>query len=177
MARGDHKLGEDPLRTWVATVEAAHRVRLPRDVADVVSWLNAQTGGVEVVATPGPAGGLLIQPLATHREHVQRLTQALRESAPTESDADQSWMNVARLLASAWAMTISFDEAGRFSFKLPEPPRRLRLLPGAGGTVVVFGFGPVLEIWEASKWYEHVRATAARKSAAMSEALEDLGQR
>lgn len=177
MARGDHKIGQDPFRTWIATVEAAHRVRLPRAVADIVSWLTADAGGVEVVATPGPAGGVLMQPLAAHREEVQRLTRALRDSPPTESEADQRWMNMARLLATAWAMTISFDEAERFNFKIPEPPRRMQLLPGAGGTVVVFGFGQILEIWDASRWYEHVRTTAARKSAAMSEALEDLGQR
>jgi hypothetical protein len=85
-------------------------------------------------------------------------------------------MDIARLLATAWAMTVGF-EAGRFSIKLPEPARRMQLLPEAGGTVVVFGFGEILEMWDGSKWYEHVRATAARKSGAMSEALEDLGQR
>ncbi len=53
----------------------------------------------------------------------------------------------------------------------------MQLLPGAGGTVVVFGFGQILVIWDASKWYDHVRATAARMSAAVSEALEDIEQR
>jgi hypothetical protein len=44
----------------------------------------------------------------------------------------------------------------------------------AQGTVVVFGTGEILEIWEASKWYEHLPPTAERKSAAISEAVEDL---
>jgi len=65
----------------------------------------------------------------------------------------------------------------RFSVTLPEPPRRALQLPQAGGTVVVFGFGEVLEIWDALKWHDHVRALAKRKVAAISEALEDLGQR
>jgi DNA-binding transcriptional regulator/RsmH inhibitor MraZ len=60
---------------------------------------------------------------------------------------------------------------------LPEPPRRAQQVPQSGGVVVVFGFGNILEIWDALKWHDHVRETAKRRVAAISEALEDLGQR
>jgi DNA-binding transcriptional regulator/RsmH inhibitor MraZ len=37
--------------------------------------------------------------------------------------------------------------------------------------VVVFGFGNILEIWDVLKWHDHVRETAKRRVAAISEAL------
>jgi DNA-binding transcriptional regulator/RsmH inhibitor MraZ len=83
---------------------------------------------------------------------------------------------VARLLATVWLISVNV-EASRISITLPEPPRRAQQVPQAGGAVVVFGFGHILEIWDALKWHDHVRATAKRKTAAISEALEDLGQR
>jgi DNA-binding transcriptional regulator/RsmH inhibitor MraZ len=43
--------------------------------------------------------------------------------------------------------------------------------------VVVFGFGSILEIWDALKWHDHVRGMAKRKAAAIAEALEELEQR
>jgi DNA-binding transcriptional regulator/RsmH inhibitor MraZ len=68
-------------------------------------------------------------------------------------------------------------EASRISITLPEPPRRAQQVPQSGGVVVVFGFGNILEIWDALKWHDHVRAMAKKKTVAISEALEDLGQR
>jgi hypothetical protein len=46
-----------------------------------------------------------------------------------------------------------------------------------GGIAVVFGFGEILEVWDAAKRHEHVRAVAKTKRSAISEAIEDLGQR
>ena len=85
-------------------------------------------------------------------------------------------MDVARLLATAWLVRVDV-ESSRISITLPEPPRRAQQVPQSGGVVVVFGFGNILEIWDALKWHDHVRETAKRRVAAISEALEDLGQR
>ncbi len=176
MSRSDHKLTGDPFRTWVLTVEAAHRIRLPREIAGVVSWLDTQGDGIECVGVPGPEGGVQVQPLASHEDEVRRMTEALAGTPPRFSEADQKWMDVSRLLATVWALTIRF-ESSRFSITVPEPPRRAQILPQSGGMVVVFGFGEILEIWDAAKWHEHVRAVAKRKAAALAEALEDIGQR
>ena len=177
MTRGDHKLTTSaPFWTWVATVEAAHRVRLPREVAGAVSWLNAGAQPPECVGVPGRVGGVQVQPLATHEEEVRRFTEALGDTPASSSDAAQDWMDVARLLATVWTINIS-SESGRFSLTLPEPARRMELLPRAGGTVVVFVFGDVLEVWDASRWHERVRGTAARKEAAIAAAIEDLQRR
>jgi hypothetical protein len=95
---------------------------------------------------------------------------------PSASESPRKWVDVARLLATAWLFPVNI-EASRISITLPEPPRRSQQVPQSGGAVVVFGFGNILEIWDALKWHDHVRATAKRKAAAISEALEDLGQR
>lgn len=42
---------------------------------------------------------------------------------------------------------------------------------------MVFGFGEILEVWEAANWYEYVRTVARTKLSAVSEAIEDLEQR
>jgi DNA-binding transcriptional regulator/RsmH inhibitor MraZ len=47
----------------------------------------------------------------------------------------------------------------------------------SGRTVVVFGFGKILEVWDAAKWHDYVRAVAKTKLSAVSEAIEDLGNR
>jgi DNA-binding transcriptional regulator/RsmH inhibitor MraZ len=110
-----------------------------------------------------------------HQEDVRRLTEAMANT-PRPSDSTEKWIDVGRFLATAWPIPINI-EANRISITLPEPARRARQLPQAGGTVVVFGFGEIFEIWDALKWHEHVRATASRKDAAISEAREDLRQR
>jgi hypothetical protein len=60
---------------------------------------------------------------------------------------------------------------------LPEAARRAKLVPQYGGIAVIFGFGGILEIWDALDWNAHVRLTAKRKVAAIADALEDIGNR
>ncbi|MCA1560363.1 MAG: hypothetical protein LC804_08895 [Acidobacteria bacterium] len=117
-----------------------------------------------------------ILPLAAHEDEVRRMTEALAGTPPSFSEADQKWMDASRLVATVWGLTIRL-EASRFSITVPEPPRRAQLLPQSGGTVVVFGFGEILGIWDAAKWHEYIRAVARRKTAAISEALEDIERR
>jgi|GEM_PF-1625236 DNA-binding transcriptional regulator/RsmH inhibitor MraZ len=177
MPRGDQKIRGDPFRTWTVTVDEKNRVRLPLvEIRTVVPWIDLKTGQIECVGMPGPSGGIQVAPLTDYRQDVLPFAEAIAETPPSVSESPQKWVEVARLLATAWLVPVSV-EASRISITLPEPPRRAQQVPQAGGVVVVFGFGNILEIWDALKWHDHVRATANRKVAAISEALEDLGQR
>lgn len=175
MPRRNQAIPGDPFRTWVREVDQNNRVRLPLEIGSVVRWIAKRRGQFECIGRLGPLGGVQLTPLAMHQEDVRRLTEAMANT-PRPSDSTEKWMDVGRFLATAWPMPINI-EANRISITLPEPARRAQQLPQAGGTVVVFGFGGIFEIWDALKWHEHVRATARRKDAAISEAREDLGQR
>jgi DNA-binding transcriptional regulator/RsmH inhibitor MraZ len=176
MPRGDHKLADGPFGIWVVGVEKQHRVRLPLEIRTTVPWLNTESGTIDCVGTPGPAGGLQLEPLVSHESLQREFTEALGDTPGQSSESGEKWVDIARLLATSWRITISI-ESGRVSIPLPEPTRRTRQLPGAGGTVVVFGFGEILEIWDAAKWHEYVRAVAKTKLSAVSEAIEDLRHR
>lgn len=176
MSRGDQEISDEPFRTWVLTVDAKNRVRLPLEIGTVVPWIDLKAARIECASMPGPAGGIQIVPLADHRQDVQPFAEAMTETPPSASESPERWVDVARLLATAWPLQVNV-EAGRISITLPEPLRTAQQVPQTGGVVVVFGLGSILEIWDAQKWHEHVRATARRKAAAVSEALEDLRQR
>jgi DNA-binding transcriptional regulator/RsmH inhibitor MraZ len=176
MPRGTYKIDDDPFGTWVVSVDEYNRVRLPLEIRTVVPWIELKTGQIECIGMPGPWGGVQVTPLTDHRQDVRRFTDAVAETPPSASESPQEWVNVARFLATAWLVPINI-EASRISITLPEPPRRALQVPQSGGAVVVFGFGDILEIWDALKWHDHVRGTAKRRAAAISEALEDLGQR
>ena len=176
MPRGDQKILEDPFRTWVLTVDEYNRVRIPLEIRTIVPWIDAKTGQIECVAMPGPAGGLQVVPLPDHKAEVMPLIEALAVTQPKTLESNRSWVDAARLLATAWLIQVNV-EASRVSITLPESPRRAQQVPQSGGAVVVFGFGNILEIWDALKWHDHVRVTAKRKAAAISDAIEDLAQR
>ena len=177
VSRGSQKILDGPFRTWLVTVEENNRIRLPLvEVRTVVPWIDLKTSQIECVGTPGPCGGIQLTPLADHQLDVRSFAEAIGETLPTAAESPQNWVEVARLLATTWLIPVNI-EASRISFTLPEPPRRAQQVPQSGGLVTVFAFGNILEIWDALKWHDHVRATSKRKAAAMSEALEDLGQR
>ena len=176
MPRGGQKTRGDPFQTWVVTVDEKNRVRLPREVGAVVPWIDLKARQIECVGMPGPWGGMQVAPLTDHRQDLLPFAEAVAEVRPSASESPLKWVDVARLLATAWLLPVNV-ETSRVSITLPESPRRAQQVPQAGGVVVVFGLGNILEIWDALKWHEHVRTTAKRKAAAISEALEDLKQR
>jgi len=157
-------------------VDKYNRIRLPLEIRTVVPWIDKKAGQIECVGMPGPSGGIQIAPLADHRQDVLPLAEAVAGTPLSASESSEKWVEVARLLATAWLVRVDV-EATRISITLPEPPRRAQQVPQSGGVAVVFGFGNMLEIWDALKWHDHVRETAQRRVAAISEALEDLGQR
>jgi hypothetical protein len=176
MSRGDYKIAGGPFEIWIAEVEDQNRIRLPIEIRTTVPWIKAESGTIECVGIPGSAGGVQLEPLATHEALRNPFIEALGDAPPLSSESGKKWVEAARLLATSWRMTVSI-ESSRISITLPEPTRRAQQLPGAGGTVVVFGFGEILEIWDAVKWHDHVRAVAKTKLSAVSEAIEDLGHR
>jgi hypothetical protein len=177
MPRGDSKIVGTPYRIWTLEVDKQQRVRVPLSEARaIIQWINSEPGPIECVATPGPAGGLQIEPAASQETLRQAYNEALGDSPAKSSESGEEWMDVARLLATTWRIPISI-ESGRISITLPEPVRRTLLVPGAGGIAVVFGFGGVLEVWHAAKWHDHVQAIAKTKLSAVSEAIEGLQDR
>jgi DNA-binding transcriptional regulator/RsmH inhibitor MraZ len=177
MPRGDHKIEGTPYRIWLVEIDPHNRVRLPlTEVRVLVPWLKSESGSVDCVGTPGPAGGVQIEPFAAHETLGRSYTEALGATAAQSSEAGQKWVDMARLLATSWRITISI-ETGRINITLPEPMRRAQLIPPAGGLAVVFGFGEILEVWDAVKWHDHVRAVAKMKLSAFSQAVEDLRDR
>ncbi|HYK02391.1 MAG TPA: hypothetical protein VE974_11600 [Thermoanaerobaculia bacterium] len=174
MARGDHKVEEAFGRFLVATVDIQQRVRVPLELGKAVSWLNASPGAVvECAASPGSAGGIRLEPLGNWQARHERFETALqRRGNPTSLDAAENWVELARLLVTTWRVTINVEET-RYSFTIPEPVRRTQLLPSAKGTVVVFGFGEIFEIWEAAAWFSRVR-TLKGNPGAIADAFDDI---
>ena len=176
MPRGEHKIADDPYDIWILEVDEHNRVRLPLEIRSIVPWLKSESGAIECVGSPGPRGGVQIEPLATHEELRHGFIEALGHTPPLSLNSGHKWVETARLLATSWRMTVSIEKS-QIRITLSEPIRRAQQLPGAGGIVVAFAFGEILEIWDAAKWHEHVRVIAKTKLSAVSEAIEDLGHR
>jgi len=157
-------------------VEDQNRVRLLLEVQTVVPWLKSEPSPIDCIGTLGTSGGIQIEPFSTHEPLRNQFAQALGIAPPRSTESGDRWVDAARLLATSWRMSARV-ESSRISITLPEPVRRAGLLPGIGGLVVVFGFGEILEIWDAIKWHEHLRTASRRRLAAISDAIEDLENR
>jgi DNA-binding transcriptional regulator/RsmH inhibitor MraZ len=176
MPRRESRIEGNPYAVWPVEVEDQNRIRLSLQIQAIVPWLKSESNRVDCIASPGPAGGVQLEPVSIYEKLRQPFNEGLRNEAPHGSESSRKWVDAARLLASSWQMSISI-ESGRLSLTLPEPIRRAGLLPGVDGFVVVFGFGDILEIWEVTKWYEHVRALAKTRQSVVSEAIEALEDR
>jgi hypothetical protein len=176
MSRGDHKIEGAPYSIWVEKVEQQSRIRLPKEIEDVVPWLRSKPGTIDCVGSPGPAGGLQIELFAAHDNLRSGFIKELGDASAASLESGERWIEAARLLATSWRIAVNV-ESNRVSIPLPEPIRRALRLPGAGGTVVVFGFGEIVEVWDAVIWHEYVRGLAKAKISVVSEAIEDIGHR
>jgi DNA-binding transcriptional regulator/RsmH inhibitor MraZ len=143
------------------------------DAKATVRWLGVEIGALECVATPASPGGLLIEPAEEYNTLRNEFIEALGTTVPEPLDAGEQWVNAARLLATAWRMTVNV-EAKHISVTVPEPARHALQLKATDASVVVFGFGGILEIWEASKWHEHVHSFARERRTVVIRAIEDL---
>jgi hypothetical protein len=178
MPRGDHKTTDDmPYRVWLVLVDPSHRIRIPlAEVKAVVPWVTSESEPIDCIASLGPAGGIQVEPAASYEAMEGSYVGALGDAPPQSAESGQTWVEMARLLATSWRMTISI-ESSRINITLPEPVRKAKQVPEAGGLAVVFGFGGILEVWDAAKWHDHVRMIAKTKLPALSAALEYLRNR
>jgi hypothetical protein len=177
MSRGDHKISDTPYQVWLVHVDPGHRIRIAlAEVQAVVPWITSESEPIDCVATPGPAGGIQVEPAAAYETLGDSYIDALGDAPPQSAESGQPWVEMARLLATSWRITISI-ESSRINITLPEPVRKAKQVPEAGGLAVVFGFGGILEVWDAAKWHEHVRTIAKTKGSAFSAALEYLRNR
>jgi DNA-binding transcriptional regulator/RsmH inhibitor MraZ len=124
----------------------------------------------------GPIGGIQVESIEAHDSARQALIDAVGTEVPRTSESDRLWVDAARLLATSWEMTITIENR-QARVTLPEPAREILRLPGAGASVVVFGFGEILEIWSAVDWEEHVRGLAKAKSSLIAESIRQLQDR
>jgi hypothetical protein len=177
MPRGDYRIEGMPYRVWHLEVDPSNRLRVPlAEIQAIVPWLKGESQALDCVAIPGPSGGVQVEPFVAHEMRARSYTEALGDFSPRSAESGQSWVETARLLATSWRVTISV-ESSRINITLPEPVRRAKQVPEAGGLAVVFGFGEILEIWDAVKWHDHVRSVAKTKLFAFSQAIEDIRDR
>lgn len=176
MPRGSYRIASGPFAIWTARVIEQNRIRLPLEIQGVVPWLSGQVGTVDCAGVLGPIGGVQLQPLAEYEKIHGSFIESLGENVPMLSDAGKPWVKIARLLATTWRIPLHI-ESTRVTITLPEPARRAVQLPDSGGVVVVFGFGEILEVWDAPRWHDHVREVAKDKSSLLSSGIDDLQDR
>jgi hypothetical protein len=137
-----------------------HRVRLPIDFAEYVSWARAVgSTGVECVATVGEWGQLQLWQAAPEEEIVRQITEGLHAMDRASGDTSvESSIQLLRMATTAWPVTISFDAKNRrYTVVLPKETRDLELAPIPNGPAVIFAAPDILEVWRAPAWVEHVR--------------------
>jgi hypothetical protein len=175
--RGTEKNAGTPYRIWTATVEAQNRVRVSlTEISEIVTWITTKSGAIDCFGMPGAAGGVQFQPMETAEDVQREFLESLGQHDAGGSDAGEKWVDAARLFATVWPASISVENS-RISLTLPEPARRALQLPGVGETAVVFGFGRILEVWIAPRWYDHVRELSRQRVSLLARAMDDLGQR
>jgi hypothetical protein len=156
MARGVIAFPPGPPTVRTYKVTEGNRIRISReDLEGLVPWLSGET--VERVAVLGPRGGITV----TSPEAV---TEALTRLGPDdlgEESAGTRRGDYARFLGMRWPLAFTFESQGkgnRYTITLPEGARRLGLLPGPEGEVVVFISGSIFEIWDKDQWLTNVKA-------------------
>jgi hypothetical protein len=162
-----------PFQRWVRTVDKGHRLRLPKDLALMLSWLSVDSERVDCVCTVGAVGGIRIVP-ATLVEPTRRSLEArISGKVASPRDGGSAWLALARYLATTWVVPVAIEES-RFTLTLPEDVRKLGLAPNQGEVAIAFAVTDILEIWRAESWCEHVRESASSIDDLKINALEAL---
>ncbi len=161
----------------VTKVDAQSRIRLPTPIGLIVPWLTHGSGGlIECRLTVGAAGGAQVATAEFWNRRFRAVSTRAKSRKAGALDGGAVWVRYSRFLASSWPLTIRAEKS-RFSFTLPEDPRKLGLVPEANERAVVFGLGGLLEIWKADEWLKHVRSVAPEIEALHHRALEELAER
>jgi len=107
----------------------------------------------------GVRGGVeLIAP----NEHDRLLDVARRiaDRGLSRVDLNSAVGDYSRVLSMRWSVRID----GQKRLTIPEEVRKLGLLPGHRGHVVVWAFAGVVELWQMESWLELTTRLAARPS-------------
>lgn len=162
MARGTRSVDAEGSLVSVVTVAEGHRLTIPGSIQEAVGWLRSVKTSV-----PGVMGWILGVPAL-------RLLPAGKK-AEADSLAGDAGEEVAisledrrRLLASRWECRL--ERHGQvFRLTIPEPIRRLELLPEKGGSIVLYATEQAIELWKPVDWHSYlVRVSAAQEQARLA---------
>jgi hypothetical protein len=167
-------------RIWVRTIESQYRIRLTKEAAGVVHWMQAADGfSIECIARLGPSGQLLLLPEERQRAALDKLSASLEAAPARLEDVSAAWLDLIRYAATGWRVSCSFEAKGsRFSLVLPKEARDLGIVPSQNDVVVLFCTGEILEIWPGARWVQHVSkisSTLDNYASLVTELLESRG--
>jgi hypothetical protein len=134
------------------------RLRLPKELADVVPWLASSQEAIPCLATVGTKGGMTLYPLALMNARL-RVTAELSAEDLRRAAAGSETLDYVRHAATSWEVTLSFDAGGR-RFCLPEDALKLGLVPESGEYAAVFAAGEILEVWTVPDWLAYIRGVS-----------------
>ena len=166
-------------KIWCRTVDPQSRIRLDAELVKFVPWLDpAKNRDLACIAQTGPEGELQILQNIPHGELLSGISKSLAQVAADASEASASWLRFARVIATQWPLTCSYDRKNkRFTIVLPKEARDLGLAPSAGSTAVIFAAGGLLEIWRASTWLEHIHKAHAELPTIIEAAADEIERR
>lgn len=133
-----------------------HRLRLPKEVADLLPWWSPE--GCDALATASPHGGLVVLSPEARKARDSSLEQLDEEPPLTLDGAGSGAFTRALRLRATWSVRIGRD--GRFT--LPEDARDAGIVPALPdaqvGVVVVWG---AVQVWSLEDIPAALRALAA----------------
>ncbi len=159
MARGTRSVDPAGSLVSVVTVAEGHRLTVPGSIQNAVGWLRSAKTSV-----PGVMGWVLGVP-ALQILPVERADDPQPESTAGVAISPEDRR---RLLASRWECKL--ERHGQvFRLTIPEPVRRLELLPEKGGSIVLYATEQAIELWKPADWHDYlVRVSAAQEQARLS---------
>jgi len=99
---------------------------------------------------------------------MQEVSAASEEASSRGEWVDDGTLVLAMSVGLTW--DVSLDTDGRLV--LPETPRKLGIVPGAGQIVAIFIFGEVVQLWRP----EALTDLLDRRSAQIADLLDSLGE-
>lgn len=159
MARGARSVDPAGSLVSVVTVAEGHRLTVPGSIQHAVGWLRSAKASV-----PGVIGWIFGVPAL-------RILPVERADDPQPDLAEGvaiSPEDRRRLLASRWECRL--ERHGQvFRLTIPEPIRRLELLPEKGGSIVLYATEQAIELWKPVDWHSYlVRVSAAQEQARLA---------
>jgi hypothetical protein len=173
---------QEPAKTYVLKLETQFRIRLSKEVADDVSWLqkagnSTDNSSISCFATFGPFKQLHLLP-NRDEPYFKKIREALTTLPAKATEIAELWMEGVRDFAAAWPVVCSFEsKAKRFTIVLPKEARDLGIIPPETETLVVLVAGEIFEIWPSDKWTEHIIKIRSVRNSHVNPGLDSLESR